>query len=59
MIYPQNSLELIRFGIDLSNNDIHKDYTNPNNHGEYDNMTIKTDLSQLDKETTDNIDVDV
>ena len=50
---------LSSFGIDLSNNDIHKDYTNPNNHGEYDNMTIKTDLSQLDKETTDNIDVDV
>lgn len=46
---------LISFGIDLENNDIHKDYSNPENHGDFDNMELKTDLSQTTGES-DNTD---
>lgn len=49
---------LANFGIDLSNNDIHKDYTNPQNHVEFDNMILNTDLSKLDpNKDTNNVDV--
>lgn len=47
---------LLSFGIDLENNDIHKDYTNPENHGEFDNMEIKTDLTQQISVYSDNSD---
>jgi hypothetical protein len=45
---------LASFGIDLSNNDIHKDYTNPDNHGEFDYTTPKLDYSQEDQKNNSN-----
>lgn len=47
---------LLSFGIDLENNDIHKDYTNPENHEDFDNMEIKTDQTEPISRSSDNSD---
>jgi hypothetical protein len=53
---------LASFGIDLSSNDIHKDYTNPDNHAEFDYTIPKFDFSQEDQKdknnSHDNLNVD-